>query len=352
MENIIDEDLKKIINFDLPWEHLEGKNILITGANGMLPSYIVETMLCLNEKKFGEKLKIFAVIRNLGKANTRFKRYLHRSDLNFIVQDIREPLELEDEIHYLIHAASNASPKYYGVDPVGTLIPNTIGTYNCLEFAKKKEIESFLYFSSGEVYGNVQNPNLPISEDTFGVLDPTTLRSCYAESKRMAETMCIAWFKQYNIPVKIVRPFHTYGPYMQLDDGRVFADLVSNIIYKQDLLIKGDGTAKRTFCYISDATIAFFLVLLKGQSGHSYNVGGNKSCELSVFELANMLKEIFSEKDLNIYIEGSSIQNNYIKSHVSRVIPDITKIRKLGWSPKTSTKEGFERTVRSYYEVK
>ena len=349
--SIVEADLKYITDSDVPWEDLEGKNILITGANGMLPSYIVETILFLNSTRFKKKARIFAVVRNFEKAKNRFSNYLNRSDLNFVIQDIREPLTLTDNIDYLIHAASVASPKHYGSDPVGILIPNSIGTFNCLEFARKNATKSFLFFSSGEVYGDVENVNKSINEKLFGKIDPTMVRSCYSESKRMGETMCIAWNKQYGIPTKIVRPFHTYGPHMQLDDGRVFADFVSDIVHKKDLLLKSDGSAKRTFCYLSDATIAFFMVLLKGQSGEAYNVGGNEKFEMSVLGLAQTLVDLFPEYNLKIIMNKDHSDLGYIKSEINRLIPDISKIQKLGWTPRISISDGFRRTVRSFYEL-
>lgn len=348
---IIEEDLKYIVNSDVPWSDLEGKKILITGANGMLPSYMVETILFLNDTQFKNKVKIFAVVRSIEKSQTRFRKYLNRPDLVFIIQDIVAPLTITENIDYIIHAASNASPKYYGSDPVGTLLPNIIGTFNCLEFAKKKDIQSFLFFSSGEVYGSVENINRPINETAFGKSDPTLIRSCYSESKRMGETMCVAWHKQYGIPTKIIRPFHTYGPHMKLDDGRVFADFVSDVIQKKDLLLKSAGNAKRTFCYSSDATIAFFLVLLNGCAGEAYNVGGNEKNEISILDLAQMLVNLFPEYNLKIIKNETGFDEGYIKSPIDRIIPDISKIQTLGWTPKISIPDGFRRTVRSFHEI-
>jgi UDP-glucuronate decarboxylase len=346
--SIIEADLEYIADSDVPWERLEGENILITGANGMLSSYIVETILFLNSTRFRKNAKIFAVVRNVEKAKKRFSNYSNQSALNFVIQDIREPIKLGHKIDYLIHAASPASPKYFGSDPVGTLIPNSIGTYNCLEFARNNPLKSFLFFSSGEVYGDVDNVNKPVNEKLFGKIDPTLLRSCYSESKRIGETMCIAWYQQYGVPVKIVRPFHTYGPTMQLDDGRVFADFVSDIVHRKDIVLKSDGSVQRTFCYLSDATIAFFLVLLKGNLGESYNVGGDERYEMSILELAETLVNLFPEFNLNVIKNERFSQNGYIKSEIKRLIPDISKIHKLGWTPRISIQEGFQRTVRSF----
>ncbi len=343
MENlIIEEDLKFITDSDLPWKVLEGKNILISGANGLLPSYLVKTILFLNKNKFKKRAKVFAV----DMTNHRLASYQNRSDLVFINQDICKPIAIDDNIHLIVHAASFASPKYFGKDPVGTLSANIFGTKNLLEFAKIKKVESFLFFSSGEVYGNVPGKNMTINEDSFGYLDPTNVRSCYAESKRMGETMCVSWLHQYGIPVKIVRPFHTYGPGTALDDGRVFADFVSDIINNRNIAMKSDGKAVRAFCYIADATVGFFTVLLKGKNGQAYNIG-NPDAKTTMLNLANVLVALFPEKKLKV-IKQKITDKGYIKSEFNRQIPDVSKIVALGWKPKYSLKDGFMRMIKSY----
>lgn len=343
---IIEEDLKFITNSNIPWNILEGKNVLITGANGFLPAYLVETILYLNENKFRNKAKVFALVRNEEKALNRFAIYKGISDLIFIVQDVCEPINIRDDINFIIHAASQASPKYFGKDPVGTLSANVLGTYNLLELSRHKKVESFLFFSSGEVYGKVDEHHMPIKEDSYGYLDPTNVRSCYAESKRMGETMCVSWYHQYGVPAKIVRPFHTYGPGMSFDDGRVFADFVSDIIHRRDIILKSDGRATRAFCYLADATVGFFTVLLKGQNGEAYNVANDK--EISIFELANKLVSLFPQYKLKVIKKEKIERKGYLKSEITRACPDTSKIRSLGWKQKYSIEEGFKRTVRSF----
>ena len=161
--------------------------------------------------------------------------------MRLLVQDVCEPVALDEPIHFIVHAASQASPKYYGTDPVGTLSANVLGTYHLLNLAATHRVEAFLFFSSGEVYGQVAPERIPIRETDYGYLDPTDVRSCYGESKRMGETMCVAWAHQFGVPAKIVRPFHTYGPGMRLDDGRVFADFVADIVHDRDIVLKSDG---------------------------------------------------------------------------------------------------------------
>lgn len=344
---IVEQDLVFIINHQLNWYLLEGKTVLITGANGFLPAYMVETLLFLNECKFSTPTKIIGLVRNIDKASQRFRFYEKRKDLILIQADVNEPFVCKWPINFIIHAASQASPKYYGIDPVGTLLPNTIGTNNLLLLALKHPVESFLFFSSGEVYGEVDSDHIPTCENDYGYVDPTNVRSCYGESKRMGETMCVAYNHQFNIPAKIVRPFHTYGPGMQLDDGRVFADFVSDMVNDKDIIMKSDGSAIRAFCYLSDAIIGFFTVLLNGKNGEAYNVG-NPNEGLSIKELAYTLISLFPEKKLKVIEIQKTADNNYLKSNTSRNCPDVSKIKNLGWTPYYSVQEGFKRTIQSY----
>jgi UDP-glucuronate decarboxylase len=196
--------------------------------------------------------------------------------------------------------------------------------------------------------GSSSTPETPTKEDEYGYLDPTDLRSCYGESKRLGETMCISWSHQYQIPIKIVRPSHTYGPGMALDDGRVFADFVANVVRHEDIVIKSRGTAIRPFCYVADAALGYFTVLLKGRNRQAYNVG-NEDVNLSVAELAHLLVDLFPERKVSVVFDPDFVQQEgYIKSPVERASLDTSKLRTLGWQPYTDAKDGFRRTVLSY----
>lgn len=345
---VIDEDIRAIIDHPLDWDKLSNKTILITGANGFLPAYMVETLCYLNDlKKYN--IKILALARNKEKTFARFQPYLNRQDLNFFFQDIALPVYPNLKVDYIVHAASQASPKYYGVDPVGTLSANVLGTYHLLELAKSSKVENFLYFSSGEVYGEVTDDKIPINENYYGYLDPVSVRSCYAESKRMGENMCISYAHQHQLHVTIVRPFHIYGPGMSLNDGRVYADFVADIFHNRNITLFGTGTAVRSFCYLKDATLGFFTLLLNGDASHAYNLGNPDAC-LSIMELAIRLQTLFSDKKLKIIQKSRDSSATYLESKISVNVPDIEKIQRLGWFPKVSIEEGFLRTMRSFYE--
>lgn len=340
LNKIILEDIENICKCDI--FNCSEKTFLITGANGFLASYIVHTLLYLNDNKFIKPCKVIALVRNKHKAEKIFLDYLNRKDFTLLVQNVNDIINISENVNYIIHAASQASPRYYNVDPIGTLKANIFGTYNLLELAKNKNIDSFLFFSSGEVYGNTSV--IPTNEKGYGYLDPLKLRSCYSESKRMGENICISYFNQYNIPVKIVRPFHTYGPRIDLNDGRVFADFIRNIIYGEDIVLKSDGKSIRTFCYISDAILGFFYVLFKGKDGEAYNISNGK-CSISIKNLAQLLINISRKQFLKVKFTEDL---NYLESSILVNCPDITKVNNLGWEAKIDLITGFERTINSF----
>lgn len=343
---IIEHDMEMIASQPLPWFELSGKVVLITGASGFLPAYMVELLLWLNENINADNpTTIIGLVRNGKKAAERFAAHLNRRDLKLVVQDVCDPIQVDGPVDYIIHAASQASPKYYGVDPVGTLSANVLGTWRMLELARLKNSRKFLFFSSGEVYGTVSDQLT--SENAYGYLEPLNVRSCYAESKRMAENMGACWHHQYGVPFVSVRPFHTYGPGMDLADGRVFADFVADIVAGRNIVMKSDGSAVRAFCYLADATSGFFTVLFKGIDGQAYNVG-NSNGETSIIDLADLLVALFPERNLSVQKLDMLSGSNYLKSPVTRICPDISKVRSLGWEPETSVSQGFTKTIRSF----
>ena len=343
---IIDQDLASIAAAPLPWDAFSGSTVLVTGAAGFLPAYMVETLLYLNRFVLAKPARIIAMVRNLDRARERFSRYLDREDLQILVQNVSAPLTFTESFDFVIHAASQASPVFYRTDPVGTLSANVLGTYNLLTAAQQYPVKGFLFFSSGEVYGIVKDSTLSITEHDGGFLDPTDVRSCYGESKRMGETMCVAWAHQYGIPTRIVRPFHTYGPGMRLDDGRVFADFVRDILKGGPIVLQSDGSARRSFCYLADATLGFFTVLLKGEKGEAYNVA-NPDGECSISELADRLAVEFHSEGISVKRQVRSDSKYFVSSIVSTV-PNIEKARSLGWNPVFSIEQGFRRTIESY----
>ncbi len=342
---IIQGDLARITSAPLPWTELNNKAVLISGANGSLPAYMVETLLYLNETQ-GFNIRIIGLVRDLARASARFTAYLERPELQFVQGDVSTvEVTVLPHADVIIHAASQASPKYYGSDPVGTLSANTLGTANLLRHAVNCHA-SFLYLSSGEVYGAVPAEHIPTGEQDYGYVDPLNVRSCYAESKRMGENMCVSWHHQFGVNARIVRPFHIYGPGMRMDDGRVYADLVRAILNGEDICLSSDGSATRSFCYLSDAVAGFFHVLLKGQPAAAYNIG-NPYEEWSILDLAKTLCTIRTDKELQVQVK-QAVAEGYIVSPITRSVPKIDAAIALGWKPAIGVREGFTRTLRHY----
>jgi UDP-glucuronate decarboxylase len=339
---IIARDVAHILRSDLPWAELNGSTILISGAAGFLPSYLIETLAGLNAQ--GASIRVVGLVR---RQETAQARLAHLADLGveYMTQDVSQPLRPDiPPADFIIHAASQASPRFYGVDPVGTLEANSTGTQQLLRHAQLSGSRSFLFFSSSEIYGLNRDQDISITELDLGYLDPATIRACYAESKRLGETMCVAWNHQFGVPSRIVRPFHTYGPGMSLDDGRVFADFVADVVNCREIVLKSDGTARRAFCYVADATLGFFTVLLRGESAQAYNVA-NPNAEISMLDLAQLVANLFPERCSGVRLAVAPSGNQYLKSSIMRSCPSIEKIGRLGWTPAVDLAEGFRRTI-------
>jgi len=345
MGNVLQDDIENILNNEIiPWQNLEGKSILVSGATGMLGSYIVETLAALNKGVLKNKCKIFALCRSEKKAKLKLLEDT-LAQIELVIGDICDLTDFDEHIDYIIHTASPASSKAYGKDPIGTIDANVIGTKNLLKIADKSKSDCFVFISSGEVYG-VTGDLRYIKESDYGYIDISDVRACYAESKRLAENMCVAWRKQHNLNAKIVRLFHTYGSTMDLNDGRVFSDFVNNIVNNKNIILHSDGSDVRALCYISDSVTAILLVLLKQTDSYVYNVG-NPTQETTILDFANRLVNLFPEKNLEVIVDISQKSKEYISSPLSRHCPSIDKINQLGWSPVVDIETGFAKVIRN-----
>jgi len=346
MNKIIKEDLGLISNSDLDWGKFKNKVVLVSGAYGMLASYMVFTLLYLNHVDPKLNIKVIALGRNLDKAKARFIEFLKDPNFSIMSADVVKDIKIKGDVDYIIHAASPASSQFYGVNPIGVISPNIFGTKNLLELAREKGSEGFLLFSSGEVCGLLDKD--AIEESDAGYSDPTDLRNCYGESKRMAENMCQCWYRQHKVPTLIVRPDHTYGPTMDLEnDHRVFAEFVSDVVNGRNISMKSDGTPVRTFCYLSDATEGFFRVLLKGVPGESYNVSNN-NCRISIGDLAALVASLSPGKDIKVIYSNRDDKNYLENKHKIRPMLSTKKIEKLGFKCRFGVRDGFYRTIQSF----
>lgn len=349
MNKIILEDLQRMDQCSfIDWRKLFGKKVLITGAYGMLASYMVYMLLFLN-RRYGAGISIFAMGRRHDRFVERFSAFLDDKDFHIVEHDVVQALPELEAVDYIIHAASPASPHFYGTKPVDVILPNVIGCNNMLNKAVSDKVDGFLFVSSGP-YGNLEGKVESIRETDMGRLDPMNIRSCYDESKRCGETLCLSYFYQYGVPINCVRPSHTYGPTMDLNDSRVFANFVSDVVHGRNIEIKGDGRAKRSFCYITDAVLGYYKVLLDAPRGEAYNVG-NDEANISISDLAKMLTGLFPEKSLGVEYRQRAASDRYVNSPiVESPILNTEKIRSLGWKWSVSLEQGFKRTVDSFLQ--
>ena len=348
-KKIIEEDLASIYSRTVPWKCLDNKTVFITGAYGMLASYMVFMLIWLNEQH-GMNISIIAQGRSKERLEKRFGYAGKFPYLKFFISELDQELTLQERPDYIVHAASIANPALYGICPIKVLSPNIMGSYHLLEFAARSRITSYLLFSSGDVYGKVGGTE-QIGEEDYGAVDPLDIHNCYGESKRMAEAMCAAWLHEKGVLARVARIWHTYAPTMDIEkDPRVFASFVRDIINGRDIIMKSDGSAKRSFCYITDAIAGYFLILLRGEAGKAYNVC-NSGEFLSISELAETLVDLYPERNLRVRKTKREKDDPYLENYAANWIPpDSCRLEALGWKAEIDVRTGFRRVIESFIE--
>lgn len=339
---IIEEDIKTIAdNISDVSASLSGKTLLITGGAGFLGNYFIGIIDYLNKNVLEKPCRIISIDNFITGVKYRVEE---GPNFKSIKHDIKVPLKVDEDVDYIIHAAGIASPKFYRKFKIETIDVATIGTKNMLELSKEKKVKSMLFFSSSEIYGDPDPKFVPTPETYVGRVSCTGPRSNYDESKRLGETLCIAYFEEHKIPVKIVRPFNIYGPGMRLDDYRVIPNFTSHALKGKPIPIYGQGNHTRTFCYVTDGITGFLKVLLSDLDGEVFNVG-NENGEISVEDLSKIVSEIFDNKVGMQKTQGPI--DAYASADPKRRCPDLTKIRtKLNYSPKVDLKTGIKRFVQ------
>lgn len=337
MNTIIEEDTLQIINENTVLKSLKDVTFAITGATGMIGSYVMNTLVTLN-KYYNSNIKIIALVRDPEKLK---KEILEDENITVINYDVINPLEIDKKADYIIHAASPASPVIMKNKPFETNLANTLGTYNTLKYAQRCNAKSYLFISSREIYGEpLENQDMFFEDGMLGFVDPLVPRNGYAEGKKAAENMCVSMKEEYGLNTKIARLAHTYGPGMSIYDGRVQADFLKNAINNENIIMKSDGSSIRTYTYISDAVSALFKILLESKD-IVYNVS-NEEDEVSIKMLADRIAEIANVKVI-MQIDNSNSKGS---ASFKKGILSSKKIREeLNWKPKYNINEGFKRTI-------
>lgn len=343
MNHILQEDARDILKQDISWEKFDGKRILVTGASGMLGSYISRTILQWKELS-GNELELYALVRHPEKLPEDI-----RDQVKVLRQSVAEPIPTDVEFHYIIHAASPASPLIMREDPVGTIAANTLGAYYTLDLARRSHAEGYLFISSREIYGQPYDDQKQFTEDSYGFVDPLSPRSCYPEGKKAAETMCASFAQQYGLNVKVARLAHTYGPGMSVDDGRVQADFLRDVINNRNIVMKSEGKPIRTYTYVSDAAAAIFRILLDSDE-MVYNISSPQST-VSIRQLAETLADAYADRDIQVVMDLPKETKDTGAAPFTLGILNSDRLHNIGWQPQYSLKEGLMRTVQ-YLENK
>lgn len=349
---VISEDMEEIYTRLPETEILRSKAVYISGASGMIASYMAAYLIWLNEE-YDYGIQIYAGIRRIEKATKRFGEYCGRGYFHLITEDVLQPLDENLRLDYIIHAASLASPQYYGSNPVETVAPNIIGTYQLLEFCRRRPVQGFLFFSSGSIYGRLNRKNdSGIKEFDYGVLQYLSAGNEYGESKRCGEMLCHAYWSEYKIPTVCGRITHTYGPTMDVyGDKRVFAEFTANVLDGNDIELKSNGKAVRQFAYATDTVTGLFKILLVGGRGEAYNVGNAHELH-SISELAEMFISLRPEKKLKVIRSVRNDEGYSASSRRTETYSDTSKLERLGWGAVHTVKDGFDRVIKAIETAK
>lgn len=331
-----------------------GKNLLITGGAGFLGYYLVQVILHWN-KKAEERQNIHLVIYDNYIRGLPAWLFNLEGDKNLTIikHNIINPLPADiGDFQFIIHAAGIASPTYYRAHPIETMDANVNGLRNLLEYCRQqkekgKPVEGFLFFSSSEVYGDPDSAHIPTSETYRGSVSCTGPRACYDESKRYGETLCVNFANQYTLPIKVARPFNNYGPGLKITDRRVIPDFARDVLAGRDIVMYSDGSPTRTFCYVADAVVGYYKVLVTGRNGEAYNIGV-EGPEISMVDLAKRVASIATE--LFGYqgrvVHQASRAGDYLVDNPNRRCPIINKARtELAYNPSISLDEGLRRSL-------
>jgi dTDP-glucose 4,6-dehydratase len=339
--NLLEDDLCHILRHtESLWKDCKGKTIFVTGGTGFFGKWFLETISFLNSKI---DLDLHTIV--LSRAPEKFlKQFPHfqQPAIRFIQGDVRSFSFPDEDIHYIIHAGTAASDKLNIEQPLEIFDTVVDGTRHVLSLAKEKKVESFLFTSSGAVYGKQPSNMTHIPESYGGAPDCVDMRSAYGEGKRAGEMLCALYYQNYQVPVKIARCFAFVGPYLPLDTHFAIGNFILNVLKGEDIFIKGDGTPYRSYLYAADLMIWLWTILLQGKNNEPYNVGSDH--ELTIETLAQCIAHavcptpkviVRQEKDDNVASQ--------------RYVPDVDKItRELGLTQTVDLDAAIHKTL--WYE--
>lgn len=342
------EDIQFVAELPLPWEKLQKKSILISGASGLVGSCMIDVIMYRN-KKFGMNCKVYALGRSTEKAKSRFSYCWEEECFQFISYDINQPLQRDEigVVNYVLHLASNTHPVAYATDPIGTVTTNIIGTNNMLKFAVEHHATRFAFASSNEIYGENRGDVEKFNEEYCGYINCNTMRAGYPESKRCGEALCQAYRRQKGLDVVVPRLTRSYGPTMLMSDTKAISQFIRKGIAGEDIVLKSTGTQYYSYTYVTDAVSGFLTVLLQGQNGEAYNIADAVS-DIRLKDLARIIAETVGKK---VVFELPDDVESAGYSRATKARLNSGKLKSLGWSAHYDIKSGIERTLKILTEL-
>lgn len=325
---------------------LAGKTVMITGCTGLICSAMTDVLIHWNEIH-KDKIKIITAGRSKDRIRERFAPYADEKWLVIVPYDassIDNTLELY--VDYIIHGAGNASPNKIVKEPVETMICNFIGIKSLLDYAREQCSKRILYISTSEVYGRKENKR-PSKVNEYGWIDILNPRSSYSIGKCAAETLCVSYYDEYDVDSVIIRPGHIYGPTAVESDNRVSSAWAYAAARGKNIVMKSDGSQIRSYCYCLDSASAILKVLLKGKSGHAYNIS-NPDSIISIKNMAEILAD-FAGVKLKVELPTGAETKGFNPMSNSSI--DSSELLELGWKGLFNAERGFSHTVEILKEI-
>lgn len=336
------EDVKRVAEMSLPWEKFQDSAVLISGATGLIGSFLIDVLMWRNTHE-NANCQIYALGRSIEKARKRFACCVDSPLFHFVSHDINEPLhgKTDETIDYVLHLASNTHPVAYATDPIGTITTNIIGLKNMLDFSVQHHAKRFAFASSNEIYGENRGDQELFDEHYCGYIDCNTLRAGYPESKRCGEALCQAYLKQKGLDIVIPRFTRSYGPTMLESDTKAISQFIKKAVTGEDIVLKSAGNQYYSYTYMADAVSGLLTVLLLGETGQAYNIA-DQSSDITLKDLAAILANIAGTKVI-FEIPDATEKAGYSKATKARL--NGYKLKELGWSPYFNIKDGLFKTV-------
>ena len=342
------EDVLRVAKKNLPWDKIAGSSIMVSGATGMIGTFLIDVIMYKNKNKDDFSCDIYALGRSEEKAKERFSGYWDDPRFHFVRCDINKSPDIGiDRIGYVFHAASNTHPVAYATDPIGTVTTNIIGTDNLLGFAAEHGCRRFVFASSNEIYGENRGDTEFFDEAYCGYIDSNTLRAGYPESKRCGEALCQAYLKQKGLDVVIARFTRSYGPTVKLSDTKAITQFIKKAVSGEDIILKSEGNQYYSYTYVSDAVYGLLTVLLNGECGEAYNIADERS-DITLRNLAELIGGYVGRKVI-VEIPDEVEKAGFSKATKARL--DGSKLKKLGWEADYDIEIGIKRTIDMLKEL-